>query len=365
MSIPPFDPGPDTLDHIDEYVAATERVLRSGQFILGPEVAEFEDEFGQYVGVDHAIGVNSGTDALVIALEAMGVGPGDEVITTPFTFFATSEAIGRVGADVVFADIDPTTLNIDPDAVSAVIGPRTRAMIPVHLFGLAADMEALTTISASTGVAILEDVAQATGARHDGRRTGSIGVAGAFSFFPTKNLGAFGDGGMITTSDDDVAAAATALRKHGASGGKYHNERLGYNSRLDAIQAALLRVKLGRLDTANTQRRSAAARYTGMIGDLDEITLPVDDGTHVFHQYTVRISGNRRDAVRSSMADQGVTTMVYYPVPLHRLPVYADRGESFPVSERAASEVLSLPIWPSIDSATQEKVAAALRSAMQ
>lgn len=352
------------------------RVLRSGRFVLGPDVQAFEDNVAGFLGVRHAVGLNSGTDALVIGLRALGVEPGDEVVTTPFTFFATAEAISLVGATPVFADIEAEGFNLDPASLDAAITERTRAVIPVHLFGRPVDWGEISRVAARHELRVLEDCAQSIGAtvtgggdEPGGARTGALGDAGAFSFYPTKNLGGFGDGGLLTTDDDAVADAARMLRTHGERS-RYHNEMIGYNSRLDALQAALLRVKLRRLDAFNSARRAAARRYGELLADLEAagaLTTPsVTDG-HVFHQYTVRIHGGRRDEVRERLDAAGIGTMIYYPIPCHRLPVYAEAYADvrLPVAEAAADEVLSLPIWPAIEAATQERVAAALASALR
>jgi len=341
------------------------RVLRSGRFILGPDVEDFERAAADYLGVKHAIGLNSGTDALVIGLRALGVQPGDEVITTAFTFFATAEAISLLGATPVFVDIDEESFNIDPGRIESAINERTRVIIPVHLFGRPADWERIAMVAGRRGIPILEDCAQSIGAGVGGRMTGSLGDAGAFSFYPTKNLGAFGDGGLLVTGDDRVAEETRMLRTHGERS-RYHNEMLGYNSRLDALQAALLHVKLRHLDEFNAGRRRAAVMYDRLLAGVDGVTAPrVTDG-HVFHQYTVRVHGGRRDEVRARMDEAGVGTMVYYPIPCHRLPVYADEYADvyLPVTELVAGEVLSLPIWPSIDEAVQTRVVGALREAL-
>jgi dTDP-4-amino-4,6-dideoxygalactose transaminase len=361
-NIPVLDLNPEIDALWDELNAAIQGVLRSTQFIMGPNVKALEGEMAAYLGARHALGVNSGTDALVIALRALGVGPGDEVITTPFTFFATAEAISQLGATPVFADIDPRTFNLDPAAAEAKVTPRTRAIIPVHLFGQAADMDPITETAGRHGLKVLEDTAQGLGGKYKGRKLGTIGDAGAYSFFPSKNLGAFGDAGLISADDDEVAATCRMLRVHG-SRKKYYNEVVGYNSRLDEIQAAVLRVKLPRLDRNNEGRRRAAAFYTRRLGEAPGVTPPYEspDAEHAYHQYTVRVHGGRRDAVQHSMSEAGVGTMVYYPVPVHRLPIYSDSGASLPNAEAAAEEVLSLPIWPDMDEAVQERVVEALR----
>src|SRR5690606_4036175 len=274
--IPIYDPRPQTQALEDGLLAAAARVIRSGRCVLGEEVAEFEAAVAGYLGVPHAIGVNSGSDALTIALAALGIGPGDEVITTPFTFIATAEAISRLGGRPRFADIDPDTCNLSADAVAAVLGGRTRCILPVHLFGAAADMDALGALAAEAGVPLVEDVAQAFGARWDGRRLGSLGTLGAFSFYPTKNLGGFGDGGLITTHDAALAERCRQLRNHGSRGDGVHVQ-LGFNSRLDALQAALLRVKLPQVDAWNAERRRLARRYHELLQGLANLRLPPAD----------------------------------------------------------------------------------------
>jgi dTDP-4-amino-4,6-dideoxygalactose transaminase len=380
-SLPILDLSDDINTHMPAFLAAFESVLRGGHFILGPNVTALEQELCVYLGVRHAIGCNSGTDALVLALRALGLGPGDEVITTPFTFFATAEAISLVGATPRFVDIDPRTFNIDVQLVAEAVNEHTRAIMPVHLFGLAADMPALMALAKRHDLRVIEDVAQAMGASCApgaagcclgdgdcrGRKVGTIGDLGAFSFFPSKNLGAFGDGGLVTTNDDDLAASVRMLRAHGAKK-KYANEVLGYNSRLDEVQAAMLRIKLPHLDENNAGRRRVAARYNELLADVDGITPPLL--THmgadsVMHQYTIRVSGGRRDAVAQSLNESGISTMVYYPTPVHRLPVYRDLAISCPQAEAAAAEVLSLPIWPTLDDGGIERVAKGIISALK
>ncbi|TCJ18875.1 DegT/DnrJ/EryC1/StrS family aminotransferase [Rubrobacter taiwanensis] len=350
----------------DEINAAVQRVLRSGQFIMGPEVEGFEREAAEYLGVRHAVGVNSGTDALVIALRALGIGSGDEVIVPSFTFFATAEAVSLVGATPVFADIDPRTYNVAPERIEERITSRTRAILPVHLFGQAVQMDRIRAIARDNRLVVVEDVAQAFGGEYRGRKLGSIGDAGAFSFFPSKNLGAYGDGGLIATDDDDVAEQARMLRTHGAKK-KYHNETIGYNSRLDALQAAILRVKLAHIDEWNEGRRAAARRYGEMLADVSGVETPYEAShiRHVYHQYTVRVRDGGRDAVRERLAEAGVGTMVYYPVPVHLLPVYAASGYELPATEAASGEVLSLPIWPQMARTVQEQVVDSLREALK
>lgn len=363
MTVPVYDPLPEVEFLWSELEEAFRRVMRSGQYILGPEVEALEREAAAYLGVKHAIGVNSGTDALFIALRALGVGPGDEVITTPFTFFATAEAISLVGATPVFVDIDPRTFNLNPKLIDPALTPRTKAILPVHLYGLPAEMDPILEIARAHGLKVLEDCAQAFGATYKGRKVGTLGDAGAFSFFPTKNLGGYGDGGLIATNDDGVAELARMLRAHG-SRRKYHNEMVGYNSRLDALQAAFLRVKLRHVDAFNARRREVAASYHQFLQGVPGLVLPPLVEGHVFHQYTVRILEGR-DRVAEALAREGVGTMVYYPVPLHRLPVYAHMGAALPEAERAAREVLSLPMGPFLSEEDLLRVADALRGVGQ
>jgi dTDP-4-amino-4,6-dideoxygalactose transaminase len=350
----------------DEIAMAIQDVLRSARFILGSNVTALEREFAEYLGVRHAIGVNSGTDALILALHGMRIGPGDEVVTSPFTFLATAEAIRRVGATPVFVDIDRRTFNLSPELIPPAITQRTKAILPVHLFGQAAEMEAIQAIADQYGLQILEDVAQACGGRYRGRKLGAFGTAAAFSFFPTKTLSALGDGGMLVTENDQIADTARMLRVHG-SRQKHHGEAVGYNSRLDEIQAAVLRVKLPRLDGWNAARRRCAAHFSAAFKDLPGVSVPAPSDTieHVYHQYTLRMPAGIRDDVRRQLDTRGISTMVYYPVPLHTLPIYG-RVEAMhlPEAETAAREVLSLPIWPNLETATQSQVIDAVRSAV-
>jgi dTDP-4-amino-4,6-dideoxygalactose transaminase len=336
-----------------EIDAAIRGVLDKTQFILGPNVAELECEIAGYHGIPHAIGVASGTDALLLALRACDVKSGDEVITTPFTFIATAEVIAILQAKPVFVDIDDKTYNIDPARIEKKITPRTRAIIPVHLFGHPADMDAIMDISRRHGLTVIEDCAQAFGAQYRGRRVGSIGDFGCISFFPSKNLACYGDGGMVITRDEGMAQKIRFLRNHG-SRIKYHHDLLGYNSRLDEIQAAILRVKLRRIEDWNDGRRRAADLYRTFIR-REEIILPTEasDCRHVYHQFTIRSSS--RDRIMANLSSQGIASAVYYPVPLHLQKVFTDLGstDDLKVSEVSAAEVLSLPMFPEI---TQEEV---------
>lgn len=357
LSIPLLDLQPQIQAHWDEFNAAFQRVLRSGQFILGPEEKAFEAECTAYLGVKHAVGLNSGTDALFIALRSLGIGPGDEVITTPFTFFATAEAISHVGATPVFVDIEEDSFNIDPELIEPAITSRTKAILPVHLFGRSCDMDRIMAIADHHGLKIVEDCAQSFGATWKGRKTGTFGALSCFSFFPTKNLNAFGDGGLLVTDDDELASTARMLRAHG-SRKKYFNETVGYNSRLDELQAAMLRVKLPYVNAWNEGRRRVALTYHDLLGAKTGLILPnVTDG-HIFHQFTVRVKGQDRDGFQARLAVAGTGTMIYYPVPVHRLKLYQESHAATrcPVAEQAAREVLSLPIWPEMEPAVVEAV---------
>lgn len=347
----------------EELNVAFQRVLRSGQFILGPEVEALEQEVAQYLGVKHAIGLNSGTDALFIGLRALGIGPGDEVITTPFTFFATAEAISLVGATPVFVDIDPGTFNINPDLIETAITSRTKAIVPVHLYGRPAEMAPILALAKQYGLKVLEDCAQAFGATYRGKKVGTLGQAGAFSFFPSKNFGAYGDGGLLATDDDQIAETARMLRAHG-SRRKYFNEIIGYNSRLDALQAAILRVKLPYVDAWNQARREVAQRYSELLKDLPGLVLPEVSEGHVFHQYTVRVLKGRRDQVQKALAEEGIGTMIYYPVPVHLLPVYRPLEGMLPEAELACLEVLSFPLWPQMTPEIQVRIVHTLQRAI-
>jgi dTDP-4-amino-4,6-dideoxygalactose transaminase len=340
-------------------------VLRSGRFILGPNVEAFERECAAFLGVRFAIGVGSGTDALVLGLRALGIGPGDEVVVPSFTFFATAEAVSLVGATPVFAEIDPVSFCMDPASARAAIGPRTRALVPVHLFGHPADMTALGALARERGLLVLEDAAQAFGAEHRGAKIGGLGEVAAFSFFPSKNLGAFGEAGLITTNDDKLAESVRSLRTHG-SRQRYVNTEVGYNARLDELQAALLRVKLPHVARWNDERRRVAAEYSAALGGVEGLTTPrvADGDVHVFHQYTLRIAGGRRDAVAKALEAEGVATQVYYPIPVHESPVYAAARASLPRTEAAAREVLSLPIYPELASADVRAIAELVKAAL-
>jgi dTDP-4-amino-4,6-dideoxygalactose transaminase len=341
-------------------------VLESGHFISGPNVQAFEREIARYLGVADAIALNSGTDALQLGLRVLDIGPGDEVITSPFTFVATSEAIGSVGATPVFVDIDPVTFNIEPKRIRDAITARTKAILPIHLYGAPANLFEIRSIAIEYGLPIVEDCAQAIGAAVNGVKVGTSSEVGCFSFFPSKNLGACGDGGLVTTSDARLADRLRSLRAHGGRV-KYYHDELGVNSRLDEIQAAILRVKLPHLDSWIAARRAIAARYTALLRDLELVTTPSElaGSLHVFHQYTIRV--RNRDAVKRQLADAGIQTMIYYPLPLHLQRVHKDGGwsvGSFPHSETAAQEVLSLPMYPELTPSIQDRVVAGLELAL-
>lgn len=343
----------------DEVRQAIDRVLESQQFILGPEVEAFEREVADYCGCRHAVGVSSGTDALLVVLMALGIGPGDEVLTPAYSFFATAGAIARLGGRPVFVDIDPETFNIDPAGIESRITPRTRAILPVHLFGQLSDMEEITRIASRYGLPVIEDAAQAIGAERAGRRAGAIGDAGCLSFFPSKNLGGAGDGGLVTTNNAELAERLRMLRNHGFRT-RYNNELLGGNFRLDAIQAAVLRVKLRHLDRWTEARQRNAAEYREHLGP--GIGLPAErNGRHVYNQFVIRHP--RRDALMDHLKRQGIGCEVYYPIPLHLqkcLELLGNRAGDFPHSEQAARESLALPIYPELTSEMIRRVCLAI-----
>jgi dTDP-4-amino-4,6-dideoxygalactose transaminase len=351
----------------DEVLDAVHRVLASQQLILGPEVEAFETEIAEYVGAQFAVGCASGSDALLLALMALGVGLQDEVITSPFTFGATVGAIARLGARPVFIDIHPETFNLDERQLESAVNTRTRAIMPVHLFGLPANMDVILEIATHHKLPVIEDAAQAIGSKWNGRSIGTLGNIGCFSFFPSKNLGGAGDGGMITTNDPQIAQVVRTLRAHGTRR-KYHYEIIGMNSRLDALQAAILRVKLRQLDRWTECRRRNADRYRELFTEhslQERISLPFagSDGVHVYNQYTIRAP--QRDELRVYLNRQGVSTEIYYPAPLHLEPAFRYlRGctGAFPQAEGACREVLSLPIYPELTEEKQQAVVGAIAS---
>jgi len=334
----------------DEISRRVEEVFATGRFVMGPANEEFESAFAKEVGAAHAVGVSSGTDALLVSLMALGVGPGDAVITSPFSFFASAGAVARLNAWPVFVDIEPRAFQLDAEKLEAAVTPRTRAIQPVHLYGQCAAMDPILEVARRRGIPVVEDACQAVGATDGGRAAGTMGAMGAFSFYPTKNLGAAGDAGAVTTNDEGLERLLRSLRMHGESS-RYHHDRVGGNFRMDAIQAAVLLVKLPRLKAWNERRRAIAARYGELFSDAaraGKITLPWEapGRRHVYHQYVVRVRD--RDAVRARLSEAGVATAVFYPVPLHLQECFADLGYregSFPEAERAAKEVLALPIF--------------------
>ena len=350
MAVPILDLKAQYATIKDEVRAAIDSVLENQHFILGPEVKALEKEIAAYCGAKYAVGVASGTDALILGLRACGIGPGDEVIVPSFSFIATADAVSLLGATPVFADIQPDTFNIDPAGIERLITPRTKAIIPVHLYGQSADMDPLMALARAHNLMVLDDTAQAIGATYKGRRVASIGDVGCISFFPSKNLGGYGDGGMVVTNSEEVFRHLISLRAHGSTK-KYFSEEQGWNSRLDELQAGILRVKLRHLDHWSSRRRAAADRYDELLRNLPGVTAPARNGfgDHVFHQYTVRVP--QRDEVQKQLAALGVTTMVYYPVPMHLQPIYASLGYregDLPVTEAACKQVLSLPMFPEL-----------------
>ena len=354
----------------DEILAAITRVCDSQRFIMGPEIDALERELAAQLGVRHAIAVSSGTDALLLALMTLGVGPGDEVVTTTYSFFATAGAVARLGARSVLVDIDPATFNIDPEQTAAALTARTRAIIPVHLYGLAADLDPIMAAADRAGVPVIEDAAQAIGATYKSRPLGGIGALGCFSFFPSKNLGAFGDAGLLTTNDDALAKQARLLRTHGMQPRYYHHV-VGANFRMDALQAAVLRVKAPHLDAWTDGRRRNAATYRALFREagLDGvIALPVEpsDRRHIYNQFVIRTP--ERDALKRHLDEQGIGNEIYYPVPFHLQPCFADLGYrrgAFPHAERAANETLAIPIYGELTDAQQRTVVSAIAAFVQ
>ena len=356
-----------------EVDAAVLSVLASGAYIGGAGVQQFEQEFASYIGSTESVGCNSGTDALYLALKVLDIGPGDEVVTTPFTFIATAEMISAVGAKPVLVDIDVNSFNIDIDRIEQAITPQTKAIMPVHLFGNPVNMTALMSIADKHNLKVIEDCAQSTGATWAGQQTGSIGHIGCFSFFPTKNLGACGDGGAVTVNDPALAADLRMYREHG-SRVRYYHEVIGINSRLDALQAAILSIKLRYLDQWNEQRSMVAKRYQELLTNVTGIAIPqfISGGQSAWNQYTIRIlgepdQGTRRDQIRSKLQASGVMSMIYYPLPLHLQQVYQPLGHQagdFPITETVSHQVLSLPMFPELTAEEQQRVVYALKDAL-
>jgi dTDP-4-amino-4,6-dideoxygalactose transaminase len=351
----------------DEIEPVVREVMETQGFVMGPEVSSLESEVAEYCGAAHAVGCASGTDALLLPLMAIDLGPGDEVVTTPYTFFATGGSIWRTGARPVFVDIEPDTYNIDPGAIEAAITERTKAIIPVHLYGQTADMDPIREIADRRGLMVLEDAAQAIGAAYHGRRAGTLGTAAAFSFYPSKNLGGFGDGGMVATDDPALARRLARLRVHGMEP-KYHHHEVGLNSRLDALQAAVLRVKLRHLDAWTAARREVADRYRELFashGMEEMVRLPVErpGNFHVYNQFVVRVPAAVRDDMRQHLTERKIGTEIYYPIPLHLQPCFASLGHrpgDFPRTEAAARETVALPIYPELTEAEQRYVVGAM-----
>jgi dTDP-4-amino-4,6-dideoxygalactose transaminase len=374
-NIPPLDLKRQYQAIGSDIEAAVCQVLASGAYIGGPMVQAFEQQFADYIGTSECVGCNSGTDALYLALRASKIGAGDEVITTPFTFIATAETISAVGATPVFVDISPATLNMDVSKIEAAITPRTKAIIPVHLFGNPVDMTAVMEIASKHNLVVIEDCAQSTGAAWGDRKVGNIGDFGCFSFFPTKNLGGCGDGGAITLNNPTLAADLKMFREHG-SRQRYYHEAVGVNSRLDAVQAAVLKIKLTHLDRWNAGRAAVAARYQELLAPINGIITPqaTAGGTSVWNQYTLRIlapagvaAAANRDRVRARLQEAGVMSMIYYPLPLHQQEVYQSLGYptgSFPHTENISDEVLSLPMFPELTPEEQQQVVYALKDAL-
>lgn len=372
-NIPPLDLTKQYQQIQTEVEQSVLEILSSGRYIGGATVANFEQQFAEYIGTTHGISCNSGTDALYLTLRALDIGPGDEVITTPFTFIATAEVLSLAGATPVFVDIDES-FNLDVNQVEAAITPKTKAIVPVHLFGHPVPMTQLMAIAQAHNLTVIEDCAQAAGATWNDHRVGSIGHVGCFSFFPTKNLGACGDGGAVTTNDPAIAAQIRMLKEHGSKV-RYIHDEIGVNSRLDALQAAILSIKLRYLDKWNQGRAVVAACYYQLLQHLPDIIAPQDTigGQAVWNQYTIRVrmdgktDANVRDRVRSQLQERGISSMVYYPLPLHLQPVYQPLGYQLgqlPQAERAANEVLSLPMFPELTLEQQQQVIYSLKDCL-
>ena len=360
MSVPALDLKAQYRTIKDEIDRVVQAVVESQYFILGPEVANFEAEVARFCQVPHAIGCASGSDALLLPLMAWQIGPGDEVVTTPYSFFATAGAIWRTGARPVFVDIDPETYNIDPAKIEAAITSKTKALIPVHLYGQTAEMDAINPIAAKHGLKVLEDAAQAIGSAYHGRQAGTLGDAAAFSFYPSKNLGGFGDAGLVTTTDEAHAKSVARLRVHGMEP-KYHHHEVGFNSRIDALQAAVLRVKLRYLDQWTAARRAVAERYRDLFDHhalTEVVSLPTEraDHFHVYNQFVVRVPEASRDELRAFLTAQKIGTEIYYPIPLHLQVCFASLGHhagDFPEAEAAANQTIALPIYPELTEEAQ------------
>ncbi len=360
MNVPMLDLSEQYSTIREEVLSKLDQVMSSSQFILGSHVKQVENDIALMSNTKHGIGVGNGSDAIHIALQAAGVAEGDEVITTSFTFFATAGAIARANATPVFVDIDPITFNIDPSKIEAAITPKTKAIIPVHLYGQMADMDAIMKIAKKHDLHVIEDAAQAIGSTYKGKQVGEMSSAATYSFFPTKNLGAYGDGGMIVSTNDELAELARVIRVHGSKP-KYHHHVLGYNSRLDEMQAAVLSVKLPHLATWSENRRNHAAYYSEELNEkvsrFVKTPVEIEGNYHVFHQYTLRVE--KRDELQAYLKEQGIATMIYYPIPLHMQPVFEGLGYqegNLPETEKAAKEALSLPMFPELKREQQDYV---------
>ena len=370
-NVPLLDINRSNQIHRDEFIEALTEVVDSGRFLFGPDVVALEEEVARYSESDHAIGCASGSDALLLALMALGIGPGDEVIVPSFTFFASVSCITRLGATPIFADIRPDTFNVDVGHMESLITDRTRAVIPVHLFGQCAEIDRICQIAAEHDIPVIEDAAQAIGAAYHSRPAGSWGLVGCFSFYPTKNLGGMGDGGMMTSGDEEMADRLRLFAGHGMRP-RYYHQVVGINSRLDTFQAAVLRVKLRHLGDAVEKRSAIAERYNGLLKDHqlvgeDQLTLPFVDPSafHVWNQYSIRVAGGQRDAMRAHLAEQGVGSEIYYPVPMHQQECFqylGVDGSLLPQTELAAAEILNLPIFPGLTDSEQERVVDSISS---
>lgn len=368
VAVPLMDIKAQYIELKEEIDNAVENVFKESDFILGEHVSRFEEELANYCGVRYAVGVASGTDALTLVLDAWGISEGDEVITTPFTFFATAEAIMRVGATPIFADIDGSTFNIKPEAVEAAVTSKTKAIIPVHIFGQTSDMDPILEIARKNNLLVLEDACQAIGSKYKGKKAGSLGDAAAFSFFPTKNLGGAGDGGAVTTDQESLAEELKILRVHGSKE-KYFHDKLGYNSRLDALQAAVLSVKIKKLDEWNEKRRYIASLYREGLEGLP-VRLPHEHHFcyHVYHLYVIRVPDGKRDELKSFLSERGIGCGVYYPLPLHLQKAcrgYGYSEGSLPEAEAASREALAIPMFPQMSESQVEEVIEGIRSFYQ
>lgn len=364
--LPLFNLAPQLEPHEEELLQRLRETLQSRQFILGDAVIHFEEDFARWLQVDHAVAVNSGTDALTIALVALGIGPGDEVILPALTFVATAESIIHAGARAVFADIDAATFTIDPETIAEQINERTRAILAVHLYGQGADMQHLHDLATRHNLILIEDVAQACGARTQGKLLGSWGHASAFSFFPTKNLGALGDAGMLVTHDEEVARRARELRNHGQTSRGQHR-MVGYNSRMDSFQGAVLRQRLPLLTEWNNQRAAIAEQYARRLAGVPGVTRPATapGNTHVYQLYTIRVPVDRREHIQATLNQAGIETGIYYPTPICRLAPYQHLQRPLPATEAATREVLSLPMWPGLSESDVDRVCSTLKIAVE